>query len=59
MDVKLTNRDVQIMARQMDVMRRQNGDLAAALAHAEAVNQQLVMEFEALKAELAKKGKKG
>lgn len=47
---QITMRDVEIMSRRIAVMTRQNGDLSSTLAHAEAINQQLVTEYQQLQA---------
>lgn len=59
---QVTQRDLDILVDQVAIMTRQNGDMAAQLAHAEAVNRRLAAEYSALKAThdqlAASKGKK-
>lgn len=60
---QFTQRDLDILVDQVQIMTRQNGDLAAALAGAEAVNHRLAQEHQQMQVELdalkAAKGKKG
>ena len=54
-------REFTILQSQIAVMTRQNGDLAATLARAEAINRQLIAEHQQLREQVAtlQKGKKG